>query len=113
MAKVLIEPSLFKEIQKKFKSESHKIIDLLETLEQNPKKGKPLGQVGGIVIKEIRYKSYRFYFVTEGFKLKVMSIEKLSDLLIKFIRMSDKKSQQKTINEIKKVLTKIGKNVFG
>jgi len=53
---------LFQEIQKKFQGESHKIIDLLETLEENPKKGKELGNVGGVVIKEIRYKSFRFYF---------------------------------------------------
>jgi len=39
MAKVEIIDSLFQEIQKKFKGEAHKIIDLLETLEDNPKKG--------------------------------------------------------------------------
>ncbi len=33
MAKVEIAPSLFQEIQKKFKGKSHQIIDLLETLE--------------------------------------------------------------------------------
>ena len=32
----------------------------------------------------------------------------LSDLLIRFVRMSDKKDQQKTINEIKKILAIFG-----
>ena len=112
MAKVEIIRSLAKEIQKKFKGESHKIISLLRDLEQNPKKGKLLGNVGRIVIKEIKYKSFRFYFITDGYKLKVLSIEELSNLLIKFVRMSDKKEQQKTINEIRDVLRKVGKKEF-
>ncbi len=48
------------------KGESIKIFELLYSLKQNPKKGKPIGQVGGILIKEIRYKSFRFYFITDG-----------------------------------------------
>ncbi|MEK6829969.1 MAG: hypothetical protein AABY15_07675 [Nanoarchaeota archaeon] len=112
MAKVEIIHSLFDEIQKKFKSEAHKIIDLLETLEENPKKGKLLGNVGGIVIKELKYENFRFYFITDGFKLKVMNIQDLSNLLIRFVRMSDKKIQQKTINEIKNILRKFGERGF-
>ena len=61
MAKVEIVRSLLDEIQKKFKGESHEIIDLLESLEDSPHKGKPLGTVGGIVIKELKYKNFRFY----------------------------------------------------
>ncbi|MBI2045057.1 hypothetical protein HYT23_03290 [Candidatus Pacearchaeota archaeon] len=112
MAKVEIIRSLFEEIQKKFKGESHEVIDLLETLENNPHKGKLLGSVGGIVIKELRYRSFRFYFITDGHKLKIMDQSKLVDLLIKFVRMSDKKSQQQTINEIKKVLLNFGLKGF-
>ncbi len=112
MAKIKIAPNLFQEIQQKFKGEAHKIIDLLETLEKNPNKGKLLGNVGGIVIKELRYKSFRFYFVTNGFKLKVLDAGELKDLLIRFVRMSDKKSQQKTIEEIKAVLRMFGERGF-
>ncbi|MFH1358812.1 MAG: hypothetical protein ABIH37_02920 [archaeon] len=108
MAKVKIIDSLFQEIQKKFKGESHKIIDLMESLEKNPKKGKLLGSVGGILIKEIKYKSFRFYFVTDGYKLRCIGKEYLTDLLIKFVRMSDKKHQQQTINEIKSILINLG-----
>ena len=112
MAKVEIVPSLFQEIQDKFKGEAHKIIDLLETLEKNPHKGKLLGNVGGIVIKELRYKNFRFYFITDGFKLKVMNESAIIGLLIKFVRMSDKKKQQKTIEEIKDILRKFGDGGF-
>jgi mRNA-degrading endonuclease RelE of RelBE toxin-antitoxin system len=108
MVKVEIANSLAREIKKKFKGESHKITDLLESLEENPHKGKPLGNVAGLVIKELKYKKFRFYFIVDGFKLKVLSKEELTNLLIRFVRMSDKKSQQKTINEIRKILIKLG-----
>src|SRR3990167_3521584 len=108
MAKVEIVKSLFEEIQKKFKGEAHEVIDLLETLENNPHKGKSLGQVGGVIIKELKYKNFRFYFITDGYKLKVMDEANLVDLLIRFVRMSDKKDQQETITEIKKILIKFG-----
>ena len=112
MVKVEILDSLFNEIEKKFKGEAHKIIDLLESLKENPRRGKPLGNVGGILIKELKYKSFRFYFITDGFKLKCLDEEGLVDILIRFVRMSDKKRQQKVIDEIREVLQKIGVRGF-
>src|SRR3989344_8511927 len=112
MAKVEIVFSLLKEIEKKFKGEAHKIIDLIESLEENPHKGKLVGNVGGIIIKDLKYNAFRFYFVTDGFKIKMLGKEELSNLLIKFVRMSNKKEQQKTINEIKAVLRAIGEIGF-
>ena len=101
MARVEIIDSLAKEIQKKFKGESNKIVKLLRTLEENPHKGKFVGRVSEILIKELKYKSFRFYFLVDGHKLMIYSKEELANLLIKIVRMSDKKSQQETINEIK------------
>ena len=43
---------------------------------------------------------------------KVFSKEELIDLLIRFVRMSDKKSQQKVIDEIKIFLKKFGEEGF-
>ena len=71
-----------------------------------------MGHVGGIVIKELRYKNFRFYFITDGYKLKIMDETKLVDLLIRFVKMSDKKHQQQTINEIKKILVNFGPKGF-
>ena len=104
MAKVEIIPSLIKEIEKTFKKESIKILLLMKSLEKNPKKGKILGFIGGIVIKELKYKNFRFYFITDGYKIRCLKAEDLTDLLLRFVRMSNKKEQQKTIDEIKEVL---------
>ncbi len=91
MAKVIITKSLEDQINKKFKGESIKIFELMHSLKEEPKKGKPIGQVEGILIKELRYKSFRFYFITDGFKIKLLDVNELEDLLVKFVRMSDKK----------------------
>lgn len=112
MAKVIITKKLEEEINKIFKKESTKIFESMLELEQNHHKGKPVGQVGGIVIKELRYKVYRFYFITDGFKIKMFQKEELNDLLIKFIRMSDKKEQQKVIDDIKRILKNLGEEGF-
>ena len=72
--KVKIARDLLEEIQKKFKGNSIEIIDLLENLEKSPNKGKIVGQVGGLVIKEIRYESFRFYFIIDGDTYRLLSI---------------------------------------
>lgn len=112
MAKIEIIDSLAKEIQKKFKGESHKIVKLLRSVEENPKKGKLVGNVSGFLIKELKYKSFRFYFIVEGEKINFYSKEELVDLLIRFVRMSNKNTQQKIIDEIREVLLKIGPEGF-
>lgn len=112
MAKVIILEDLKKEVWKKFKGESIEVFRLMKTLEENPKKGKLLGMISGIAIKELKDKSFRFYFLVEENRLNILDEESLKDLLIKFVRMSDKKEQQKTINEIRAVLLKIGEEGF-
>jgi len=113
MATVQIVASLVEEIKKKFsKQEANKVLDLIESTETNPKKGKLLGSVGGIVIKELKYKKFRFYFIADGFTLKYFDEESLTDVLLRFVRMSDKKQQAQTIEEIKSVLRKIGPQGF-
>ena len=112
MAKVIITETLVKDINKKFKQESVEVFSLLRELEENPKKGKELSSVGSILIKEIKYKKFRFYFITDGCKVKFLKSDELKDLLIKFVRMSEKKDQQKTIDEIKHVLRSLGEEGF-
>jgi hypothetical protein len=113
MAQVIITERLKEEIEKMFKGESVKIFELMLSLGNSPHKGKFIGQVGGIVVKEIRYGGcFRFYFITDGYKLKVLGQEELKGLLIKFVRMSDKKDQQKVIDEIKYVLRNFGEGNF-
>ena len=112
MAKVEIAEDLKEEIFSKFKGGSNKIFDLMYSLKENPKKGKPVGQVAGIVIKELKYKNFRFYFITNGYQIRILGRDQLKDLFIRFVRMSDKKSQQKTIDEIKNILKKFGDEWF-
>ena len=112
MAKVVIIENLKNEILKKFKEESKIVFRQMRSLEDNPKKGRVLGGVGGVVIKELKYKAFRFYFITDGYKLKIMDESKLINMLIRFVRMSDKKHQQQTINEIKKILMCFGSEGF-
>ncbi len=113
MVKVEITKDLTKEMIKIFgKKKTLELIDFFETLESSPKKGKELANVGNIVIKELKYTSFRFYFITDGFKLKFLKIDELKDLVLKFVRMSKKKDQQKTIEEIKELLKKLGYGGF-
>jgi len=112
MAKVVVTRDLEEEINKRFKGESVKIFELIYDLKDNPKKGKEVGCVGRVVIKEIRYNVYRFYFISDGYKIKFLKSEELTDLLIKFVRMSDKDTQQKVINEIKNILRSLGEGGF-
>ncbi|MBD3318314.1 hypothetical protein GF342_00205 [Candidatus Woesearchaeota archaeon] len=108
MAIVEITKTLYEQIDRKFKGKSVKVLQHLKSLEESPKKGKLLGTIGGIVIKEVKYEGFRFYFITDGFKLKYTSSEDLTDLLLRVVRMSDKKHQQQTIDEIKQILLTIG-----
>ncbi|MEK6960609.1 MAG: hypothetical protein AABX47_05525 [Nanoarchaeota archaeon] len=104
MAKVIITKGLEEEVNKRFKGQSVEVFELMLTLEDQPKKGKIVGVVGGIIIKELKYGVYRFYFITEGYKVKFLKSDELRDLLIKFVRMSDKDRQEEVISEIKSVL---------
>lgn len=112
MAKVIITAFLEKEINKKFKDESIEVISLMNTLIESPYKGKEIATVGKILLKELKYKKFRLYFITDGYKIKFLKTEELKDQIIKFVRMSEKKDQQKTIEEIKTVLRSLGEEGF-
>ncbi|MAF34770.1 hypothetical protein CMO91_02905 [Candidatus Woesearchaeota archaeon] len=112
MAQVVITRSLENVINKVFKKQSVGMLQFLRTLEEQPKKGKFVGNVGAVAIKELKHRGHRFYFVTDGFKIKFLEVEELRDLLITFVAMSDKKDQQKTIDEIKDVLSRLGSSGF-
>jgi mRNA-degrading endonuclease RelE of RelBE toxin-antitoxin system len=62
MVEVVILPELVRQIQKIFKNKAKKIYSLIRELEIYPNKGKSLGHVNNIVIKELKYESFRFYY---------------------------------------------------
>ncbi len=104
MAKVIISRDFEKQVNKVFKEESVRIFSLMLSLEENPRKGKEVGVVGNIVVKELKYGKFRLYFITDRYKIKFLCSDEIKDLLIKFVRMSGKKDQSKVIGEIKHTL---------
>lgn len=112
MIKVIILNRLRDEIYKTFKKDSSKIYSLIEDLQTSPSKGKILGAVGNMSIREIKYKNFRFYFIVDGHKIYLFNKDQIDELLIRFVRMSNKNNQQKTIDEIKFILQKIGEKGF-
>jgi len=110
MAKVVITRILKKQILRLFKQESVEIFERMLSLKKNPYKGKLLGNVSEVVIKELKHKKFRFYFITDGRVLKFGTEDELANLLIRFVRMSEKKDQKKVIREIKNVLRTMGFN---
>jgi len=107
MAKVIIPEYLEREIDRKFKGEAVDIFELMFSLRDFPKKGKLVGRVGNVAIKELKYKSFRFYFIVDAYRVKFFGVDELHDLLIKFLRMSDKKSQEKVIEEVRDFLRRV------
>jgi hypothetical protein len=112
MIKIIILNKLRDEIYKTFKKDSLKIYSLIEELQNNSHKGKILGHIGNMSIRELKYKNFRFYFIIDGHKLYLFNKDQVSELLIRFVRMSTKNNQQKTIDEIKTILEKIGEEGF-
>lgn len=112
MIRIIILNKLRNEIYKHFKKDSLKIYKLIEELKSNPYKGKVLGHVGSISIRELKFKSYRFYFILDGHKLLLFNKNELKSLIIRFVRLSKKNNQQKTIDEIKAILRLLGEDGF-
>ena len=88
MIQVIVLNKLRDEIYKTFKNESLKIYNLIDDLQTNPEKGKVLGHVGNMSIRELKYRDYRFYFILDGHKLYLFTKNQTEDLLIRFVRMS-------------------------
>lgn len=102
--KILVIKSLRDEIYKKFKKDSLKVYNLINSLRDNLNKGKHLGKISTFILKELKYKNFRFYFIIKENELILYRKEDIKELLIKFIDMSNKNKQQQTINKIKIIL---------
>ena len=112
MARVIITQALRNEIERTLKADSKHVFAAMKTLEEQPKKGKILATTSGITIKELKFKSFRFYCITDGHTLKFGSQDQLAVLLIKFVKMSKKDNQQQIINQIKDTLRTLGFDSF-
>jgi len=112
MIRIVVTKELRNKIFKIFKRESKKVYKLLFSLKENPNKGKLLATIGTMHLKELRYKSFRLFFIMNRNELHLFNEKKFKELLIKFISMSKKNNQQKTIDEIRQVLEKIREEEF-
>jgi hypothetical protein len=112
MALVEITPALEDEINRKFKHNALDVLLHLKSVATSPKKGKPLGRVGNIAIKELKYGGFRFYFITDAYQVRFFEEHELTDLLLRFVRTSDKNAQRHVIEEIREVLLAMGPQGF-
>lgn len=114
MVKVIVTKKLEKEINKRLsKSDADSVFLQIYSLKENPHKGDVISVVGNVIIKEIKYKKFRFYFIHSSGLIKLMSKEDLKNELIKFIAMSDKSpEQQEVINRIKKELKNFNISIY-
>jgi mRNA-degrading endonuclease RelE of RelBE toxin-antitoxin system len=107
MIKIIILNSLRNKIYKIFKQDSLKVYKKIKQLKNNPNKGKILAHIGTITLREIRHNTFRLYYTIDKNKLNLFNQEKLEELLIKFIELSKKNKQQKTIDKLKEILKKL------
>lgn len=106
MVKVVIENSLVKKLERKFQSsELKEIKQLFLSLEENPFQGKLIGTIGPVILKEKKYKSFRFYFIIS--KQLVIVRENLESEVIRFIEMSKKNNQERVIKKLREILRKL------
>ncbi|MCH8519520.1 MAG: hypothetical protein LAT82_02075 [Nanoarchaeota archaeon] len=102
MAIVKIDSNLIKKIYKIFKKESIEVFEFLKTLEQNPQKGKILFNSKKYQLKELKYKSFRFYFVKSNNTIIVFE----ENEIITFLDVSKKNDQQEVIDKLKRIMSK-------
>ena len=101
MAIVQIDSDLIKKIYKIFKKESIEVFEFIRTLEQNPQKGKVLFNSKKYQLKELKYKSFRFYFVKSHDTIIVFE----ENEIITFLDVSKKNNQQEVINKLKRIIS--------
>jgi len=102
--KIIVPKELRNKIQKLFKGNSSKVYKKILSLKENPNKGKFLFRLDTLILKELKYESFRFYFIIDGNKLFLFNEDQLEEILIEFLALSKKNDQEKTIKEIKEVL---------
>ncbi len=103
------------EFSKKFIKSLQKVVSQAEAKRlvrklssTSPSDGDFVTMVSGIVIREKRLKTFRFYFIFENAKKHVVSLDELKDLIIQFVALSKKNNQQHVIDKLKDDLSRFG-----
>ena len=86
MVIVRIDDSLVKKLEKKFNKKDLRVLkDMFLSLQDNPFQGKLVYAFGNFVLKEKKFKSFRFYFLHSKKILIIKDLEKLKEEIIRFI----------------------------
>lgn len=114
MVKIYVTKRLEKDINKRLSPYGADQLFLqMYSLRDNPHKGDVLTNIGNLLIKELKYKKFRVYFIQSKNTIRVVSADDLRDDIIKFVALSQKgKEQQKTIDRVKNDLLDKGFDWF-
>ena len=114
MVKVVVTKKLEKEVVKRLsEKEADDVFLFMASLEENPFRGDVLTVVGSVILKELKHKNFRFYFIHSANLFKLLSKDELKQELLKFVAMSDKgKEQQRVINRVKNEIKSFGFDWF-
>lgn len=105
MVIVRIDKTLVKKLERRFnKKELKELKKIFLSLQENPYQGDLLYAFGNFVLKEKRYKTFRFYFLHSKKILLIKDVQKLKDEIIRFIEMSKKNDQQRVIDKLKEMM---------
>ncbi|MCF7798283.1 hypothetical protein K9M74_00095 [Candidatus Woesearchaeota archaeon] len=111
MVIVRIDTTLVKKLEKQFnKKELHEIKKLFLSLQDNPYQGDLLYAFGNFILKEKKYKTFRFYFIHSRKILLIKDVKALQDEIIRFIELSKKNNQQHVIDKLKEMSTRLDKS---
>ncbi len=88
------------------KSVARKIVEKLRITQ--PTDGDYVALVTGVLLKERRINTFRFYFVQNNMRMEYLSEEELKNHILQFIAMSKKNNQQNVIDKLKEDLKKAG-----
>ncbi len=110
MVHIIVTKKLEKEIIKHLsKKEADNAFLFMASLEENLFRGDLLTSVGSVILKELKYKNFRFYFIHSANLFKLLSEEELKQELLKFVAMSRKgKEQQQIIDRVKREIKSFG-----
>lgn len=108
MVVVRIDKPLVKKLEKRFsKKELRELKQLFLSLQENPYQGDLLYAFGNFVLKEKKYKTFRFYFLHSRKLLIIKDVDELKDEIIRFIEMSKKNDQQRIIDKLKGMMKRL------
>lgn len=96
-----------KELTKIF-SKSKAIAKIKQLEKTKEDSGKFVALANGIEIRELKDKSFRFYFIQKNGKYEFITEEEFSKKIIQFVALSKKNNQQKVIDKLKEDLQKFG-----